>query len=200
MPLAAMCLAGITCDFTKVTEKPVLGYLRYLGFALLPPLSFLLVALTVVRINYLPNVPTISFLWLSGDIAYGVRLGFCVHLLLFCAFNFYLLRRTRSRKVLSSLRVWLPSICMAALLGGLSLLWVVLGLRYGLEYEGASYVKLQLILHLWALGIAAFWVAQKLRSTRNTEPLTSISPVLGFNCYLHVIFIAILFPYLGEVP
>ena len=185
------------------------GVRRVLRFYLLAALAVaLLWCLVAVGGSYAnvvsPALGTLAVLMICGSLApnplLGIACGGLLHAAVFLASNVFVLRRARRAQRPHALYGWLPSIVSLALTVTFSALYWAAGLRLGLHYQGLAYVVIFGALNLGALSGLARWLF--VHASRDMREGTSPSEttVLAFGLSLHVAYLLVLFPWLGEMP
>jgi hypothetical protein len=167
--------------------------------SLIPALVFGVAGSLAMLNDFLPTLPIMVCLFtLLGWI--GVLLGCILNSLLFLAANFYLRRVVKRRGPNPTNWIWIPSLAALCLFLGLSALFYIEGVRYGIEYEGIGFYKTYALAALWTFGIAILWLRRIIKSSAGQPLAETGRSVLWFNAYLHVVFLTTMFPYFGELP
>ena len=150
---------------------------------------------------YPPPLSITLFLFIGFP---GIIIGAVFHPALFLLLNLYLVRRQKKGLNLSLFRTFLPSVIYIGIITVLSLsLWLggeESGVYLGLKYQGLDYVVVYGILNAIVLsGLISTIIILMYRSLKRKIDITG-KTLMVYNFLIHISFMLVLFPYLGETP
>jgi hypothetical protein len=143
-------------------------------------------------VAYPPPIYTLLVMLFASSIRGRVIqmvVGATLQVVVFASLNSYLLSR---RVVLRPLAVWLPS-TVVLITGTLVQVSIAGEVWMRQDYAGA---RTSLMVGFGALALGAFLTLFGYRASRNAAPRWALS----VNCLVHCAIVAVLFPYVGELP